>query len=111
MRRISEYVLHEAFVAGDADAHGNAEESWADPVSLGIYAFNPGTTSEPDQTSPDRVVTQPAIYLPEGALVGPHDRVTVRGVTYEVDGVLRDFRNPYDSSMDGCQVNLRVVTG
>jgi len=111
VRRISEYVLHEAFGGGGEDAHGNVVESWDEPVLLGIYAFNPGTTSEPDQTSPDRVVTQPAIYLPEGSQVGSQDRVTVRGVAYEVDGVLRDFRNPHDSSMDGCQVNLRAVTG
>lgn len=27
------------------------------------------------------------LYLPAGAVIGPHDRVVVDGVTYEVDGV------------------------
>lgn len=111
MRRISEYVAHEAFQAGAEDAYGNPKEAWASPVQLGIYAFNPGTTSEPFLAGHDRTITQPAIYVPEGTVIGPMDRVTVRGVVYPVDGVALDYRNPYDSSMDGIQVNLKAVTG
>ena len=111
MRRISEYVLLEVFDAGATDAHGNPAESWVEPVPLGIYAFNPGTTSEPNGDGSDRLITEPSVYVPEGSPVGPRDRVTVRGVVYEVDGVLLDYRNPYDSSMDGCQANLREVRG
>lgn len=111
MRRISETVQHEVFQPDAEDAHGNPVEDWADPVDLGIYAFNPGTTSEPFLPGHDRVVTQPAIYVPEGATIGPRDKITVRGVTYDVDGVTLDFRNPYDSSMDGLQVNLRGTDG
>lgn len=111
MRRISETVQHELFQAGANDAHGNPAESWADPVSLGIYAFNPGTTSEPFLPGHDRAVTEPAIYVPTGTVINPRDRVTVRGTVYEVDGETLDFRNPIDSSMDGCQVNLKEVSG
>lgn len=111
MRRISETVQHSAFQGGAEDAYGNPTEGWAAPVSVGIYAFNPGTTSEPFLPGHDRVVTQSAIYVPKGTTVGSRDRVTVRGVLYEVDGVVLDYRNPYDSSMDGIQVNLKAVTG
>ena len=111
MFQISEYVQRHVFVSGVDDAHGNPVEGWADPVSVGIYAFNPGTTSEPFIPGHDRVVTQPAVYAPVGTVFGPRDRVTVRGVLYEVDGVPLEYRNPFGGLVDGIQVNLRGVTG
>ncbi len=111
MRRISETVQRHAFQAGATDAHGNPAESWAAPVPVGVYAFNPGTTSEPFLAGHDRVVTAPALYAPEGTVFAPRDRVTARGVAYEVEGVVLDYRNPYDPSMDGIQVGLKEVSG
>jgi len=111
MRYVSETVLREAFTAGTADPYGNPLESWGTPQSVGIYAFNPGTTAEPFLPGHDRVITLPTIYAPTGTVFGARDRVTVRGVKYEVVGVVLDYRNPYDSSMDGVQVNLEAVTG
>lgn len=111
MRRVSETVQRHAFQAGAEDVHGNPVEAWAAPVNVGIYAFNPGTTSEPFLPGHDRVVTVPVIYAPAGTVFAARDRVTVRGVLYEVDGVVLDFRNPFDSSMDGVQVNLKGVSG
>ena len=111
VRRISEIVQRSAFQGGVEDVYGNPAEGWAAPVDLGIYAFNPGSTSEPFLPGHDRVVTQPAIYVPEGTVISSRDRVMVRGVLYEVDGVALDYRNPYDASMNGIQVNLRAVTG
>jgi len=110
-REISEYVLREAFDAGAEDPYGNPTEGWGEPTSVGIYAFNPGTTSEPFLPGHDRVITQPAIYAPEGTVFHPRDRVTARGVVYEVDGVTLDYRNPMDDSMNGVQVNLREGSG
>lgn len=111
MRRISETVQHSTFQGGAEDAYGNPIEGWADPVDLGIYAFNPGTTTEPFLPGHDRVVTNPAIFVPTGTVIGARDRITVRGVPYEVDGVALDYRNPFDGSFDGVQVNLRLVEG
>ncbi len=113
MRHISETVQHQVFSAGGTNAHGNVAESWAAPVSLGVYAFNPGGTSEPVTDGHDRVITTPTLYVPTGAVVKHRDRITVAGepTRYEVDGDLRPFRNPYDSSMDGCVVNLKAVSG
>lgn len=111
MRRISETVQRHAFQEGAEDAHGNPVESWADPVPVGIYAFNPGTTAEPFLPGHDRTITTPAIYAPKGTVFSPRDQVTVRGVLYDVDGDVLDYRNPIDSSMDGVQVNLKEVAG
>lgn len=112
-RRISETVEHEVYSPGSTDSHGNEIESWAPAVELGIYAFNPGGTSEPITPGQDRVITTPTLYVPTGTVVSSRDRITVAGepTRFEVDGDLRPFRNPYDSSMDGCVVNLKAVSG
>lgn len=110
-RPISETVQRRAFLAGAEDAYGNPVEAWGSPTDVGIYAFNPGTTSEPFLEGHDRVVTEPAMYAPTGTVFASRDRVSARGVLYEVDGVVLDYRNPFDDSMDGVQVGLREVAG
>jgi hypothetical protein len=110
MRSISESVQHRRYQAGARDTRNNPADAWADPVTLGIYAFNPGTSDEPVSAGYDRAITRPAIYLPTGTLIRHRDRIIRSGVTYEVDGDLLDYRNPFDPSMNGCQVNLKVVT-
>lgn len=110
MRRISEYVDWQAYQGTGEDAHGNEVESWADPVSRGVYAFDPGSSSEPREPGHDRVVVEPAVYLPTGTVFGPHDHVTARGLLYEVEGVTREWRHP-DGNRPGNVVSLRRVEG
>lgn len=112
MRRISETVLVAAYAGTGEDAHGNEVETWGAPAAVGIYAFNPASSSEVFiDGHMHRVESQPTIYLPSASIIGPRDRVTARGVLYTVDGVTGDFRNPFNESMDGLQVALKVVTG
>ena len=112
MRRISETVQHEAFAGMGEDQKGNEIETWAAPVSLGIYAMSPGTTGDVEiDGHMHRVVTRPSIFAPTGTVIGSRDRITARGITYEVNGVTREWRNPYGSAMDGVQVELVKVTG
>ena len=112
MRYISETVQHAVFTGTTANARGNQGESWATPTDLGIYAFNPGTSQEVlIDGHMHRVETKPTIYLPSTAVVGNRDKITARGVTYEVDGDPADFRNPYDSTMNGLSIDLKVVSG
>lgn len=112
MRRISEYVQHEAYTGMGEDPKGNEVESWDDPVSLGIYAYNPSTSSEiMIDGHMHRVESAPTLYVPSTAVVGNRDRVTARGKLFWVDGDPADFRNPYDSGMDGISIKLRTETG
>ena len=115
MRYISEYVQHEVFVADGLDSRRNAVESWDPPVPLGIYAFDPGSSSESGQSSSSgheaRVITAPTLLVPSSSEVAARDRVTVRGTTYEVDGEALDYRNPYDSAMNGKSIKLKAVEG
>lgn len=110
-RRITELVQHEAFVAGAVDAHGNLVESWAPPVEVGVYAFNPGVPADSLEAGHDRDTSTPSIYVPSAVTMAARDRVTVRGLLYEVDGETQVYRNPYGARMDGNQINLRKVAG
>ena len=111
MRYISETVQHQKYNGTTKDARNNEVESWAAATNLGIYAFNPGGTSEPFTPGHDRVVTTPTIYCPPGTVVGAHDKITVRGKPFKVDGDPLDFRNPYDSLMGNVTIKLKAVTG
>lgn len=110
MRRISETVLWAAFEGEEEDSQGNEVESWAAAVPVGIYAFDPGSTSEPRRPGQDRVIVEPTIYMPQAAVFGPHDLVTARDLLYEVEGVTREWRHP-NGQIKGNVVTLRRVDG
>lgn len=109
-RRVSESVQHQPFIAGAEDAHGNPVESWGAAVSVGVYAFDPGGSVEPVVPGHDRVITEPTLYAPEGAVFGDRDRVTARGVLYEVEGVTAVWRHP-NGLRPGNVINLKKVDG
>ena len=112
MRRVTEYVKWERWDPSATDAHGNAVPAYKPAKLVGIYAFNPGTGGVVFTPGHElRVETQPAIYAPKKVRFHPGDRVTVRGVRYEVDGETQQYRNPFDPSMDGVQINLKEVQG
>jgi hypothetical protein len=108
-RRISEYIDHLPYIAGPMDGHGNPTDSWGSAVSVGIYAFDPGSSSEP-RDGQDRVIVEPTVYMPDGVVFSPRDRVVVRGKTYEVDGETREWRHP-SVSFRGNVASLRRVDG
>lgn len=106
-RRIKETILLERFVAGTEDEHGNATVGYEPPEEVGIWRFNPGGSQEPVTAGHTRVITEPEIYFP-GPQLGPQDRVTVRGVLYEVDGERPAWVN---DAFVGCVAQLRRVAG
>lgn len=107
---ITETVQHEAFQAGATDAHGNPVESWAPAVAVGIYAFDPGSTAEPREPGHDRVIVEPTLYMPSPVVLGARDRVTARGLLYEVEGGTREWRHP-SLGPSGNVATLRRVEG
>lgn len=106
-RRITEYVSLERYTPGVEDSHGNSTAGYADPVEVGIWRFSPGGSQEPVTAGHTRVITEPEIYFP-GPQLGAQDRVTVRGVLYEVDGEQPEWVN---DEFTGCVARLKEVSG
>lgn len=109
-RPISEYVDVERFTAGSEDAHGNARKTWGPAESVGVFAFDPGGTSEPALAGHDRTITVPTLYLPSDMVLGSRDRVTARGVRHEVEGETRAWVHPKLGPI-GNVATLKVVPG
>lgn len=91
---------------------GNTRTDWTTPARLNIE----GAVVAPRESSEDNqyrtaVIVGLTVYLPTGTELLPTDRLEVRGTSYEVVGEPGDFRNPYDSSIDGLQVALERITG
>jgi len=107
VRTTTETVDHYVFEAGDDDAHGNPTESFAEPVPVDIWRFDPGGTSEPRLPGQARVITEPTIFLPV-VEIGPQDQIDVRGKRYEVVGDPAEWRN---GDFTGLVVELRRVEG
>jgi len=110
MRAITETVQHAVCTAGADDRHGNASKTWAAPVPVGVYAFDPGSTSEPREPGLNRVIVEPTVYLPPDVVFAPDDRVTARGKVYEVEGDTREWRHT-DGTLRGNVATLRRADG
>lgn len=109
-RQVSEYVQHEPFVAGAEDEHGNPIETWGPPVEVGVFGFDPGGSVEPVIPGHDRVITEPTLYAPETVVFSARDRVTARGLVFEVEGDTAVWRHP-NGLRPGNVVNLKRVDG
>ena len=109
---MSEVVQRVPYVGTTEDAHGNETESWGSPVTLsGVYGFDPGSSSEPREPGQDRVIVEPALYGPYDMPFLSRDRVIVRGQTYEVEGVVRQWKHMRSNREAGAVVTLRRVDG
>lgn len=110
VRRVSEQVVWEQRIDGVLDAHGEPSTTYSSPVNVGVFAFDPGSTSEPRGVGEDRVIVEPTLYMPSSVVFGPYDRVTARGVLYEVEGITREWRHP-SGRRKGNVASLRRVDG
>lgn len=109
-RRITEFVEWERHRDGVKDSHGNVGDEWEPAVEVGVWAVDPGGVIEPRLPGQQRVITTPTVYGPPEMVFGPHDRVTARGVTYEVEGGTSPWIHP-DRSQFGNVASLRKVSG
>lgn len=108
---MAESVDHVPYVGLAEDAYGNETESYGAPVTLYGFGFDPGSSSEPRQPGMDRVIVEPTLYGPFDMPFLPRDRVLVRGLLYEVEGEVRQWRNFYSNREAGGVVSLRRVDG
>lgn len=109
---MSEAVSRVPYVGTIEDAHGNETASYGAAAALtGVYGFDPGSSSEPRIAGQERVIVEPALYGPFDTPFLPRDRVIVRGVTYEIEGVVRQWRHMFTNREAGGVVSLRRVDG
>lgn len=88
--------------------YGNDVPTYTDSAVVGGFA--PAGSVEIQQGR-ETITTTPTLYLPAGTSVAALDRVTVRGVTYEVNGTPQDWRHPMTGWQAGIVVRLQNVTG
>ncbi len=109
---MTELVQRIPYEGSTEDAHGNETETWGEPVTLtGVYGFDPGSSSEPRIAGQDRVIVEPALYGPFDMPFLPRDQAMVRGVTYEIEGVVRQWKHMRTNREAGAVVSLRRVDG
>lgn len=96
---------------GEKDRHGNVTYTYADPVDVEVYAISPSFSTEP-ATGRMEVTSGLMIYAPVDALhPGPHDRLVIDDVVWELDGEVADFsRGPYGDSF-GVTYTVKKVEG
>lgn len=75
-------------VEGLPDRYGKPTYTWPGPgTDVSGVLVAPGKSSEGNEAIREEVDTALTLYrLPYGVTVGPYDRVTVRGTTWQVDG-------------------------
>lgn len=88
-------------------------KDWSDPDQLLIpgVALGPGTTAEAVVDARNEVVTTATLYGEVGMDIVAGDRIRARGVLWEVDGDLEEYRHPMTGWQAGATANLKKVEG
>lgn len=97
---------------------GPTEDAYGDPVA-GTGARTVQTlapleflySSESSERGRSGVIVGAKVYLPAGTRIGPTSQVKARGVLYDVDGEVADWRSPAGSGLGGLEVALRRAVG
>ncbi len=99
--------------ATTTDSHGDAVPDWTDTTDTDAdnVAVAPSAGDEDASQRVAGVTADLTIYAPTGTDIAATDRVSVRGVDYEVVGPVEDWRSPYSADRPGVTVALRRVTG
>lgn len=92
---------------------GDASLSWDNPTELNVsgVGVEPRPSDEPVQNARHAVVSGFTLYFPTGTVIGPQNRVVVRGGTYDVLGEAADWRNPFTGWTPGLVVQVERTAG
>jgi hypothetical protein len=95
---------------GNLDAYGNVVGSnFGDPVI--VYGFLEQVSTLETEVDRDTTVTQWKAFLPNGTVIGPLDRISYNGATFEVIGAPATWYNPRIKLNSHLTVALRSVIG
>jgi hypothetical protein len=93
------------------DDNGNLEREADVSTTVLIKAFAPRFT-DPEAAQPQgvRVISGGIVYGYRGTPLTPFDRLTIRGLDYQVDGELGDWLSPYDNAPEGIEFSVKRAT-
>lgn len=96
------------------DRYGNTVDTWSDPAEFNIDGclFAPGASQELLDAR-QGTSSQAVLYVPAnpGVTIDARSRFTIRGGTWEADGVPDDWRDPFGGQTGGLAVSVRRVAG
>lgn len=90
------------------------EQSWEwSPTEVVVpgCGIEPRPSSEPTQDARNSVVSGFTLYMPAGTVIGPQNRVIVRGNTYSVEGEAAEWVSPFTGWNPGVVVQVERVEG
>ena len=96
-------------IADATNDFGNEVESYGPAEPVGVFEFDPGSSSEPRLPNQERVITEPALYTPFDTPFTEADKCVVDGVEYKVEGEPSRYRNRNAGKSPGAVVHLRRV--
>jgi len=96
--------------ASTTDPYGNViTGGFGAPVT--VLGFLEQVSSTETQVDRDTTVTEWKCFLPTGTVIGPLDRITFQGQTFEVIGSPASWWNPRTQTESHFTVALRTVIG
>lgn len=86
---------------------------WSTPTATVVTDCGVAPRLTPESPANDRtlIIEGYTVFMPYGTDVLATDRVVVRGDTYDVDGDVGVWRNPFTGWEPGIEVNLKKVNG
>lgn len=93
---------------------GEETPSWEEtPTSVDVsgVAVEPRPSGEPLQDARNQVTSGFTLYMPPGTAITPQNRVSVRGVTYDVLGEAAVWINPFTGWEPGIVVQVERSEG
>ena len=93
---------------GAFDAQGNPVLSADISTSILIKAFAPRfADGESAEAEGVRVISGGVVYGYRGTALTPADRLTIRGLVYQLDGEAGDWLSPYPNSPEGIEFMVK----
>lgn len=96
---------------GSSDAHGNPVESWASPISVGVYSIAPASSTEPSEAGREAVVTGLTVLAPADTVIDRLDRVEVNGEEFTIEGDVGNWNQGPFGFLPGISFSLKRVDG
>jgi len=97
--------------ATDADPYSGDDATTGSEVEVSGVGVEPRPSGEPTQDARNAVTSGFTLYLPAGTVIGPQNRVEVRGATYDVLGEPAVWRSPFTGWEPGVVVQCERTSG